>query len=70
MLSDCYITINWNSLVLRIIDTIQLGIISTRDNPGAMYEGMFLPGEDMDYDLFDEEEERLKKLRDERDKLV
>ena len=59
----------YSDFVKLYVETMK-ELASTRDNPGAMYEGMFLPGEDMDYDLFDEEEERLKKLRDERDKLV
>jgi hypothetical protein len=43
---------------------------ATRENPGDMFEAMFLPNEGIDYSLFDEEEECLAKVKEERNKLV
>jgi hypothetical protein len=39
-------------------------LATTREEPGLKYEAMFLPGEEIDYSLFDEEKERLASLRE------
>jgi len=38
----------------------------TREEPGELYEGMFFDGEEMDYELFDREESRVKDLAGEK----
>ena len=61
---------DYSDFVKLYVETMK-ELVSTRDNPGGMYESMFLlPGEEIDFSLFDEEEERLEKLREDRDKLV
>jgi hypothetical protein len=54
---------HFREFVQMYIDTLkELG--TTKENPGLKYEGMFLPDEEVDYDLFDEEKERLASLRE------
>jgi hypothetical protein len=59
----------YSDFVKLYVETMK-ELAATRENPGLMFEAMFLPGEEMDFSLFDEEEERLAKLREEREKLV
>ena len=59
----------YGEFVQLYVETLK-ELVTTRENPGALYESMFLPGEEMEFSLFDEEEERLEKLREERSKLV
>lgn len=54
---------HFREFVQMYIDTLkELG--TTKENPGLKYEGMFLPDEEIDYDLFDEEKARLASLRE------
>ncbi len=55
---------HFKEFVEMYVETLK-ELASTRENPGMKYEGLFLPGEDIDYDLFDIEEERLSKLQEE-----
>ena len=50
--------------VKEYVETLK-ELAATREDPGLLYEAMFLPGEEIDYDLFDEEEERLAALHEE-----
>jgi len=38
---------------------------STKEDPGMFYNAMFFPDEEVDYELFDSEEERLEKIKNE-----
>lgn len=54
---------HFREFVQMYIDTLkELG--TTKENPGLKYEAMFLPDEEIDYDLIDEEQERLALLRE------
>lgn len=54
---------HFREFVQLYIDTLkELG--TTKENPGLKYEGMFVPGEEMDYELFDYEKKRLASLRE------
>ena len=55
---------HFQEFVQMYIDTLkELG--STKEKPGLKYESMFLPDEDLEYSLFDDEEKRLVALRKE-----
>jgi uncharacterized membrane protein YgcG len=59
----------YSDFVKLYVETLkELG--ATRENPGDMFKAMFLPNEEIEYSLFDEEEERLAKVKEERNKLV
>ena len=45
-------------------------VAADKDDPGLYYEGMFMPDEEVDLSFFDDEQERVEKLQEERSKLV
>lgn len=45
-------------------------VATSREEPGGLFKSMFLEGEEIDYSLFDEEEERVAQLEEERSKMV
>lgn len=53
---------HFKEFVQMYIDTLK-ELAATKDDPGLKYKAMFLPEEDMEYDLFDKEEKRLAALR-------
>ena len=59
----------YSDFVKLYVETLK-ELASTREDPGILYESMFLPQEEMDFSLLDEEEERLAKLKEEREKMV
>ena len=59
----------YSDFVKLYVETMK-ELSSTREDPGILYESMFLPQEEMDFSLLDEEEERLAKLKEEREQMV
>jgi len=53
---------HFREFVQMYIDTLK-EVGATKEEPGLKYESMFLPGEELEYTLFDDEEERLAALR-------
>jgi len=43
---------------------------SSKENSGPMYEGMFLPEEEMEFSMFDDEKKRLDKIKSDREKIM
>jgi hypothetical protein len=55
---------HFREFVQMYIDTLK-EVGATKEEPGLKYESMFLPGEELEYTLFDDEEERLAALKKE-----
>ena len=53
---------HFKEFVQDYIDTLK-DLATSKEDPGLKYKAMFLPNEDMEYALFDDEEERLAALR-------
>jgi len=59
----------FEEFVQLYVETLK-DISTTKENPGRMFEGLFFPGEELDLTIFDEEEERLSKIEEERKKVI
>jgi len=53
---------HFRQFVRLYVETLK-EVATTREKPGMLYEAMFVPGEEMDLEIFDREEARLEKLK-------
>jgi len=53
---------HFRQFVKLYIETLK-EVATTREKPGMLFEGMFVPGEELDLSVFDREEARLEKLK-------
>ena len=54
---------HFKDFVKLYIETLK-EVGATRENPGLKFEGLFMPDEELEYSLFDYEEERIRELRE------